>query len=193
MGYIKGEGLGSRKQGIVNPVSCQILPAGCSLDYCAQLKEQANDGDLFSAEKKLKKMQRKHEKLSQENYIREKNKTDLFSFINTQVLASCGPTNDELNNSLIKKKMSSVDLKNHSTKTLNVENFKLGENIRKLEGEITKIKESLARQKSGTEIYKHISGLLDGKNKELASLRLSEKTIDNEKKARKEKGKLFNF
>jgi hypothetical protein len=38
MGYVIGSGLGSKGEGIVVPVSAQILPTGRSLDYCMNLR-----------------------------------------------------------------------------------------------------------------------------------------------------------
>lgn len=104
MGYVIGTGLGKRSDGRIEPVEAQVLPAGKSLgwfkflrilqhvinllyfsDHCMEVREFAgNDKDLFSAERKMRKQQRKLEQQREKQYEREKRKEDsnVFNFIN---------------------------------------------------------------------------------------------------------------
>lgn len=105
MGYIIGTGLGKRGDGRIEPVEATVLPQGKSLgwfksfktimqciidlfhfsDHCMELRELAGgDKDLFSAERKMRKQQRKLEQQRKKQYQREKQKDDknVFNFIN---------------------------------------------------------------------------------------------------------------
>lgn len=89
MGYIHGTGLGSDGRGIVTPVSAQILPQGRSLDACMELREAANgDKDYFSVERKLKRAKRRQEAANEKAYARESQRSDVFAFLNGNVLGN---------------------------------------------------------------------------------------------------------
>lgn len=202
-GYIIGTGLGHNGEGIIVPISAQILPPGRSLDHCMELREQANgDKDLFSVEKKLKQMKKKEERISANAYAREKQKTDVFSFINDTVFAnfpttsgttavgsgvtSIGPTKDTA-------KRPKTDFKSHANKHLNVESLKIGEDIRRMEKEIGKLQDALRRHKDGTPMSQQLNMQLNLRNTELNHLRNSESALKKEQGFRKDKSKLTIF
>lgn len=205
-GYIIGTGLGHNGEGIVVPISAQILPPGRSLDHCMELREQSNgDKDLFSVERKLKQMKKKEERISANAYAREKQKTDVFSFINDTVFANFpttsgstatgGAANLAATPATAKDavKRSKSDFKSHTNKHLNVESLKIGEDIRRMEKEIGKLQDALRRHKDGTPMSQQLNMQLNMRNTELNHLRNSEKTLKKEQIFRKDKTKLTIF
>lgn len=188
MGYIHGEPLGSKGIGIINPISAQILPQGCSLDHCMNLREQANgDKNLFSVEKKLKRLKKKQEQINVKAYEKQAKQTDVFSFINQRVF------NQAPKSVVTKEKSKSTDLKSESGKNLNVAEFKITENIRKKEKEISTLNQSMSRHKVGTPVYLNLKTQLGVKKLEMENLRKSENSIKNEKASRHNKTKLSIF
>lgn len=203
-GYIIGTGLGQNGEGIIVPISAQILPPGRSLDHCMELREQANgDKDLFSVERKLKQMKKKEERISANAYAREKQKTDVFSFINDTVFANFPTTSGSaVTDSAVagvaatakgSAKRQKSDFKSHTNKHLNVESLKIGEDIRRMEKEIGKLQEALRRHKDGTPMSQQLNMQLNVRNTELNHLRHSEKSLKKEQVFRKDKTKLTIF
>lgn len=191
LGYVVGTGLGQNGEGIVVPISAQILPNGRSLDHCMELREQANgDQNLFSVEKMLSRMKAKQERISAKAYERERRKTDVFSFINDNVLLNMPTTSTQKADALSRPK---ADFKAHTSKSLNVESFKVGEEIRRMERKITNLENSLKRQKQGTPMSQQLNKQLNECNTELTHLRKSETSLKKEQGFRKDKSKLTIF
>lgn len=88
---------------------------------------------------------------------------------------------------------SKSKLRTESNYNLNVANFQVGENISRLERESSKLKESMARHTKGSVLYNNIVMKYNEKQKELANLRASEKSIVAEQNQRKDKAKLTIF
>lgn len=191
-GYIVGTGLGQNGEGIIVPISAQIFPPGRSLDHCMVLREQANgDKNLFSVERKLKQQKKKQEIANEKGYAREdKLKSDIFSFINENVFSK---KTAELLSSNGTPSTEKPNLRDHSAKNLNVASLKIHEEVRKVEKEIQRLRESMARQKTGSPIYSKLKIQLDEKNGVLAALRKSEKNVATEQTFRKDKNKLTIF
>lgn len=184
--------MGQNGEGIIVPISAQILPPGRSLDHCMTLREQANgDKDLFSVERKLKRQHEKQEILNAKAYEREKNNRDIFSFINNTVLNNIPSTSTSHDENIAKR--PKLDLKTHTTKKLNVESFKIGEDIKKMEKEIQKLQESLRRQKDGTQLSQQLNMQLDIRKTELDRMRKSETSLQKEQVSRRDKSKLTIF
>lgn len=206
-GYIIGTGLGSDGRGIIVPISAQILPAGRSLDHCMALREAANgDRNLFSVEKKLKQQQRRQEASSARAYERQQTRqVDFFSFMNERI--GGGTTSADDKNSDNKKGGSAAatmttttttasksnNFKDHSSKNLNVAGLKISEEIRRVEREIRKLRESQSRHKSDTPVYGKLQAQLCERGKELDALKKSETSVANEQMFRKDKNKLTIF
>lgn len=193
-GYVLGTGLGSNGEGRIDPVQIQILPTGKSLDYCMELREQANgDKDLFTVERKLKKQQQKQEQINIRAYERDREqRSNVFNFLNDNVLASLGNSCGEVE-AKPPNQPNVNDFKSHSTKNLNVAGFKIAEDIKKLEKDIQSVKNSLARQQRGTPVFNKLNGELNQKNVELTNLKKSEKSVSSEQIFRKDKSKLTIF
>lgn len=196
MGYVYGSGLGSNGRGIVTPVSAQILPSGCSLDHCMELREAANgDKDLFSVEKRLKKDQKKQELINARCYERETvNKTqDVFSFLNDNILSSSNSTAESTSDKS-RSKSNKPALQNQSSKTLNVESVRISDDIRRKEREIAEVEKSIKRNiNGGTKINEHLKQKLSCMNGELNALQRAEKSLNKEQATRKTKEKLSVF
>lgn len=190
-GYIPGTGLGQNGEGIVIPISAQILPPGRSLDHCMALREQANgDKDLFSVERKLKKMKKKRDAANARAFERRQKTKDVFSFMNDSVFnPSAASTSKQKHVKSVEKK----DFKEHTNRNLNVEKFKIGEDIRRKEQEIVRMEESLERHKNGTVIFKQLNEQLRGKRSELDILKKSEYNMTREQNLRENKTKMTIF
>ncbi|XP_017755554.1 PREDICTED: zinc finger CCCH-type with G patch domain-containing protein [Eufriesea mexicana] len=190
MGYVVGTGLGKRSDGRVEPVEATVLPAGKSLDHCMKLRENAGgDKNLFSVECKLRKQRQKLEQQREKQYQREKEREEnnVFNFIN----ATLGDKpKSEMQRNISKNKNN---LKTESNRQLNVARFQIGENILRLERESTKLKESLARHTKGSVHYNNIIMKYNDTQKELISLKASDRSIAAEQDQRKNRAKLSIF
>lgn len=188
MGYIHGTGLGLDGQGIVTPVSAQILPQGRSLDACMELREAANgDKDYFSVERKLKRAQRRQQAANEKAYERDSKRTDVFAFLNGKVLG----VSQQSDNSA--KKTKTNDLQQHSNKSLNVETVRIADDIRRKQRDIAKVQQSLARNVSDVQLQKRLQVQLQTQQQELTTLQAQESSLNKEQQTRKSKNKMFEF
>lgn len=88
-----------------------------------------------------------------------------------------------------------ADMSHLSRKTLNVQSFQIGEDIRRIERDMTKLRESLKRQRNrgDSASASQIQSRLDEKGRQLEQLRNSDRNITNEQKQRKSSSKLAIF
>jgi hypothetical protein len=109
----------------------------------------------------------------------------VFNFIN-RTLGDC-PDDQDIAST------PSVDLKQSTSKDLNIEQFKITEDARKVEREIAKLNSSLSRHTSGSNSHKNINMQILEKNRELSALRNKEQLINKEQNRRKDKQKMTVF
>lgn len=76
---------------------------------------------------------------------------------------------------------------------LNIANFQVGENISRLEREISKLEKSLTRHAKGSAPHNNLVMQYNEKQKDLTNLKASEKNIVAEQNQRKNKAKLTIF
>lgn len=88
-----------------------------------------------------------------------------------------------------------ADLSQISKEQLNVHSLQIGEDIRRAERDITRLKQSIQRQSDRGDLasVSQIRSRLADKEKELNTLRASDRTISNEQKQRKSSSKLTIF
>ncbi|XP_026323554.1 zinc finger CCCH-type with G patch domain-containing protein [Hyposmocoma kahamanoa] len=186
MGYVPGTGLGATGEGRVRPVEARVLPVGKSLDHCMAISEKAAAQDPVKVEQKLKRMQKREEERNKRAYEREKEKErrNVFNFLNRTL----GSTPDESEPS-----KSSMDIKQSTSKDLNIEQFKIMEDTKKAEREIIKLNSSLSKYQPGTPGHRNINMQISEKNKELNQLRSKEREITKEQNHRKNKQKMTVF
>ena len=88
-----------------------------------------------------------------------------------------------------------ADLSQISKEKLNVQSLQIGEEIRRAERDVIRLKQSIQRQSDRGDLasVSQIRSRLADKEKELDSLRASDRTISNEQKQRKSSSKLTIF
>lgn len=152
-----------------------------------KLREKAGgDANLFSVEKKLKRLQRKQEIMNQKAYEREKNKVDVFNFLNDKLNGQNSPK--------VSKQQHRQEIRKESSRNLNVEGLKVDEDIKKCERDLYMIREQLNRHKdTNSQVCKSLRVKLRDKQDMLTSLHGKATNIKNEQSLRSDKKKLTIF
>ncbi|KAF9419267.1 hypothetical protein HW555_004194 [Spodoptera exigua] len=186
MGYVPGTGLGASSDGRVQPVEARVLPVGKSLDQCMAISERNAAQDPLKVEQKLRRLQKKEEERNKRAYEREKEKErrNVFNFLNKTL-------GDKTEADIVPE--TSLDVKQSSSKDLNIEQFKITEDKKRIEKEIIKLNTSLIKYPSGSNGHRSINMQIIEKNKELSNLVLKEKQISKEQSHRKDKQKMTVF
>lgn len=189
MGYVLGTGLGPSGEGRVEPVEAVVFPPGKSLDHCMKLKEQAGGDNLLKTEKKLRRQKKRQLEQQKAQYEKEKRRVNVFDFLNSKL----GGTNEQKGSSSNKDVDVNKALKGETSKSLNLANLQVGEDIKRAGKDLVHLKESLGRQKAGTPAYSAIASKVSLKEKEIKQLRESENRINAEQSLRKGNKKMTIF
>lgn len=154
-----------------------------------ELKEKCGgDKNLFSAERKLKRLQKKQEIKNQQIYEKSKKRVDVFSLLNETIL---NQPKDQ--NSTCKKKHRE-EIKKETSRNLNVASLKIEEDMRRIQRDMFKIKDSLTRHTDKrSQMNKNLKNQLASKQSELESLQAKALNIKNEQSNRNDKKKLTVF
>lgn len=133
----------------------------------------------------MQRLQKKEEERNKRAYEREKERErrNVFNFINRTL-------GDDSETPTV---APSINVKESTSKDLNIEQFKITEDVKKLERDITKLNSSLGKYPLGTPGYRSIAVQIAEKNKELEMLRRRENQITREQKQRKDKVKMTVF
>ncbi|XP_022900628.2 zinc finger CCCH-type with G patch domain-containing protein [Onthophagus taurus] len=195
MGYIIGSGLGKYSNGRLEPVSAVILPPGKSLDHCMHLREKSGgDKNLFSVERKMKRLQKRQEKINEKLYEKEKNKTNVFDFLNDTLTLTKNVNQNNVQNGNVKGNQSFRDeIKGETSRSLNVSILKIEEEVKRIERELFKIKDSLTRHQRGSQIYKSLKMKQHHCLHQIQVLEERKKNIKCEQSVRSDKKKLTIF
>lgn len=124
-----------------------------------------------------------------------KEKHDVFNFLNKTLSGNVhgnfkNPSDGDKNS---KTKENNLNVKTSSCKNLNIEKFKLGEDIRRIEKDIVKLKDSMARNTKNLSVHNGLSVKLSSKMEEIDQLKRKQVNISNEQSNRKDKRKLTVF
>lgn len=155
-----------------------------------QLRENAGgDKNLFSVERKLKRLQKRQEVQNQKTYEREKKKVDIFNFLNDTLINA-----SNMESANVSKKQHREQIKTETSRNLNVASLKVDEDIKRIERELYKIKESLTRHSDvRTQMNKGLTSQLYSKQNDLKNLQAQALNIKNEQNIRNDKKKLTIF
>ena len=199
MGWVVGQGLGRQGEGRVEPVSARVYPVGKSLDWCMERREQLGGGGVLDVENILKKEAKEAERKSKKKYEEEERRDNsaksLFDFINIRLGAP-----DNVNKSLTSKngfsnnKNKTEKLKEEPNKNLKIRQFQTGEQIAKVQKEISRLKESYSRHKDkDLKTAAGIKNKMEQKISELKGLETRDRGLKLEEGNRKSKSKLTIF
>ncbi|XP_013144280.1 PREDICTED: zinc finger CCCH-type with G patch domain-containing protein [Papilio polytes] len=186
MGYVPGGGLGAAGAGRLQPVQARVLPAGRALDHCLASAHAAHDP--LKVEQKLKRLQKREEERNKRAYEREKERErrNVFNFLNRTLGDSSGKPETSTETSL-------TDIKQSTNKDLNIEQFKITQDTKKLELELNKLKNSLNKYSSGSSVSLNIKSQIAEKSRELDNLKNREQNIEKEQRRRKDKKNMTVF
>ncbi|XP_023011740.2 zinc finger CCCH-type with G patch domain-containing protein [Leptinotarsa decemlineata] len=187
MGYITGTGLGKKSDGRIDPVSAVVLPPGKSLDHCMNLRECAGgDKNLFSVEKKLKRIQKIQEKRNQRNYERRSENQSVFKLINKSLEGTSEENFDKLT--------ERQKIKKECSRNLNIKSLQIADNIRRAERDLEKINDSLTRHTDvSSNVHLKLKDKLVHMQDQLKIYQSQAVLIKNEQSLRSDKKKLTIF
>lgn len=176
MGYIKGKGLGKNGEGRIDPIEVIILPQGKSLDKCIEIRKRKEQRESLKAEN-AKNNETSKKGLPSNN---------VFDFINSKMNLSKKQT--------VHQNTSSKDLRESSSKGLNIKLLKITEDVKKSEKEIGRLKQSLARNRDRDRIMQsQIEQKIANQEKILFNLKKQEALVGKEQQSRKDRSKITIF
>lgn len=186
MGYVWGQGLGIRGNGLLEPIKAVMLPAGKkSLDEVLELNEQDNAEDSAKKQKKMLLKQKKAEEKIEKRYHEPKKSESVFDFLN-----DCIFTKKDLPD----EKTCARALKSASSESLDIEALRVAEAIRKAEREIVRLRQSSARNKDKDRVvYAQVEKKIEEQREMIRHLQAKERSILAEQENRKQSKKLKIF
>ena len=180
MGYVFGTGLGPRSQGRVEPVPVVVCPAGKSLDWIADHRDECEA--QASSSLQLRKEKKKSSK--------RKDSSNMFDLLNV----ACSSRSSSLTTS--KSSTASEPKPSSSTASpLNVQSVNQDLAIAKMRQEVLRLKESASRQNKAKDpaTFKSIQARLEMTQSKLMSLEKRSSSIDKDKNLARERKRLTTF
>lgn len=133
-------------------------------------------------------MQNKQEERNKRAYDREKERErrNVFNFLNKTL-------GDKADKEAAPATTPATAIKQSTNKDLNIEQFKIMEETKRVEREISQLNASAARHLAGTDGLRNVHRQIAEKNKELNNLKNKGQQISNEQQLRKDKVKMTVF
>lgn len=165
MGYIFGSGLGKASDGRVEPVPTKVYPSGKSLDWIHENQQKVQVVDKTKESKKPQKP-------AEENSV--------FDLVN----AACSS-----------RRSKSIQVKNvdESKESLNVQGFKVDQEIVRLRKEIQKAEMAAVQHKKDPKTFAHLELKVKSLKDRLKALQRRSSSVEDEKKRSRERQQLVKF
>ena len=164
------------------------------------------NGDALTVEKTLKRQQAREEKREVKRMEREKGKTSVFDFINNKLGGKRGSVKGLITEESFLRKDKKLatgkadeasgksSTAGKSTNNLNVESFKIGEEIRRIQKDLVKLRDSYSRLKDrDPKSAKAVEVRLKEKQETLKALHGREQSLHTKQSIHNEKKKLAIF
>eukprot|EP00042_Codosiga_hollandica_P045428 m.462320 g.462320 ORF g.462320 m.462320 type:complete len:395 (+) comp57022_c0_seq2:525-1709(+) len=179
MGYVAGQGLGKHKQGRVEPVIPKALPAGMSLDFCAE-KERGQ------ARKRARLMNRTI-KMHAEG---KPAVSSVFEIANSILAVKAS---DAAGEGELKHKPNKASTAKSEPPSLNLQGLHLASEINRANRDIERLKEAMQRNAANTFQLNLMSQQLAQANENLAELMRRESRLNGQLRQASDKKKLRVF
>lgn len=140
-----------------------------------------------TVEGKSRRQSLKHQKASEKI---QSNENEVFSFLNNTILNSIKPTASA---TVTSKTVQTENVKSQSKAQLNISNFKLEEDIKKVESSLSQLKQAQARHSKDSIAHKNITNQVIEQERNLSGLQRSLSDVNKEQNNRREKSKLTIF
>lgn len=186
MGYVWGQGLGIRGNGLVEPIKAVMLPTGKkSLDDVLELNKEDNAEDSAKKQKKMLLKQKKAEEKIEKRYHEPSKSESVFDFLNDRIFTK---------KDIPDEKTCARTLKSTSSESLDIEGLRVAEAIRKAEREIVRLRQSSARNKDKDRVmYAQAEKKIEEQREVIRHLQAKERSILAEQENRKQNKKLKIF
>lgn len=197
MGWVVGNGLGSRGGGRVEPVTARLYPMGKSIDWCMDMRDKYGDNIGQDVEVIMKREAKEALKRSKQVAAaaekRDNSAKSLFDFINVKLGGKSSSSSSDGSRADSADSTKS-NIKQESDESLKLRQFKMSENVGKLEKEISRLRESYNRHKlKDPSTAASIQTRINEKAMELTRLQSASKSLSKEAGNRKSKSKLTIF
>jgi hypothetical protein len=136
-----------------------------------------------TVEEKLRRQSLKHQKNCDKNYS---NDAGVFNFLNNQICKVKAPSAPSTSS-------KKIEVKTQTKAQLNLNNFKIEEDIKKVSRSLEHLRESSKRHSGDSIALKNINRQIALKESELNDLQRSQSEVDKEQRMRKDKSKLTIF
>lgn len=176
---MKSQFLGS--DGITQPISAKMYVQGKSLDYNMELNERKGRATV---EENSRRESLKQQKISERNYA---NQHEIFDFLNNTIC------NIKPSTSATATITKPENVKSQSKTQLNISNFKLEEDIKKIESNLKNLKQSQGRLSKDSIPFTNLQRQIFDRERSLEHLQKTLHEVNKEQTTRREKNKLTVF
>jgi hypothetical protein len=205
MGYVWGQGLGKSGEGRIEPVEARIVPAGKSLDVCMELREQELTGNETRRKRKAKAREALNKAKIAKRYHRPlPEERNVFTFLNQRLNHSQHRPKDTTSESEATSSAKSSEgpqpeeshksLKSVTKRGLQIKAFEVGEELRRAENELAKLRQALERNRERDRVaFALLLKKVRDQEEAVERLQRQEKTLLREENTRVSHQKLTVF